>query len=106
MAKYMLQANYTQAGAAGLLREGGTNRRAALTAAIEGMGGSVEALYYAFGDPDLFIIVDLPDEASAAAVSLAIAAAGALQIGVTVLISPETIDDAVAKDVPYRAPGS
>ena len=52
------------------------------------MGGSVEVLYYAFGEPDLYIIADLPDDATATAVSLTIGAAGALNIGVTVLVTP------------------
>ena len=107
MAKYMLKANYTQQGLAGLLKEGGTGRRKALTATVEGVGGSVEAMYYAFGDCDLYLIVDLPDEASATALSLAIGAAGALDLTVTVLITPETVDEAIDKRVPsteYPAP--
>ena len=106
MAKYMLLANYTQQGLAGLLKEGGSGRRKALTKTVEGVGGTVEAMYYAFGDCDLYLIVDLPDDTSAAALSLAIGAAGALDVSVTVLVTPETIDEAVAKSVPYRAPGA
>lgn len=105
MAKYMLRANYTQQGLTGLLKEGGSGRRRALTQTVEGVGGTVEAMYYAFGDCDLYLLVDLPDETSAAALSLAIGAAGALDLKMTVLITPETIDEAVAKSVPYRAPG-
>ena len=105
MAKYMLRANYTQQGLAGLLKEGGTGRRRALTQTVEGVGGTVEAMYYAFGDCDLYLIVDLPDEKSAAALSLAIGAAGALDLKITVLVTPETIDEAVAESVLYRAPG-
>ena len=105
MAKYLLRANYTQQGLAGLLKEGGSGRRKALTGTVEGVGGTVEAMYYAFGDCDLYLIVDLPDEGSAAALSVAIGAAGALNLKMTVLITPETIDDAVAKSVAYRAPG-
>ena len=63
MGKYLLQANYTQSGLAGLLKEGGTRRRAALTETIEGVGGRKS---------DLFITADLPDDTTAAAVSLAI----------------------------------
>lgn len=106
MTKYMLRANYTQQGLAGLLKEGGSGRREALARTVEGVGGTVEAMYYAFGDCDLYLIVDLPDETAAAALSLAIGAAGALDLKITVLITPETIDEAVAKSVPYRAPGA
>lgn len=106
MSKYMFRATYTQAGLSGLLKEGGTRRRAALTQTIEEMGGSVESLYYAFGTPDLYIIADLPDDATAAAVSMVIGNAGALDISVTVLVAPETIDEAIEKSVPYRPPGT
>lgn len=106
MGKYLLQASYTQGGLEGLSSEGGTSRRAALTETIEGVGGSVESLYYAFGDTDLFIIADLPDDASATAVSLAIGSTGALSVSVTVLVTPETVDAAIAQDVSYRPPGA
>ena len=90
----------------GLLNEGGSRRRAALTDTIEAMGGNVEGLYYAFGETDLYIICDLPDDATATAVSLNIANAGALNIKATVLVTPETVDEAVKKTVPYRPPGA
>ena len=106
MGKYLLQASYTQAGLAGLVKEGGTSRRAALAETIEGVGGTLESLYYAFGDTDLVIIADLPDDAAATAVSLAVGSAGALSASVTVLVTPETVDDAIAKSVPYRPPGA
>ena len=106
MGKYLVQASYTQAGLTGLLKEGGTSRRAALAQTIEGMGGSLESLYYAFGDCDLYITADLPDDATATAISLAIGAAGALDVRVTVLVTPETVDEAVRKSVPYRPPGA
>ena len=106
MSKYLLQASYTQAGLAGLIKEGGTSRRAALAETIEGAGGRLESLYYAFGKSDLFITADLPDDAAVTAVSLAIGAAGALDVSVTVLVTPETVDEAIARDVPYRPPGA
>ena len=106
MGKYMFHTSYTGKGLVGLLKEGGSRRRAALTETIEAMGGSVEGLYYAFGETDLYIICDLPDDATASAVSLTIGAAGALNIGITVLVTPETVDEAIGKSVPYRPPGA
>ena len=106
MGKYLFQANYTQAGLTGLQREGGTSRRAALTATVESVGGAVEAMYYAFGERDVFLIADLPDDTAAAALSIAIGAAGALDIKVTVLVTPEAVDEAIAKSVAYRPPGA
>ena len=106
MAKYMLRASYSREGLSGLLTEGGSGRRAALSETIEAAGGTLEAFYYAFGESDLYMIADLPDDASAAAVSLAISAVGAIRVSITVLIAPETVDEAVAKSVSYRAPGA
>ena len=70
MAKYMFRTSYTESGLKGLLAEGGTGREAALRKTIEGAGGSLEGFYYAFGDCDLYLIADLPDEATATALSL------------------------------------
>ena len=105
MAKYLITANYNQSGLTGLLAEGGSSRRAALRSTIESLGGSLEALYYAFGDTDLYAIADLPDDASAAAFSLQVSAAGAINVELTVLVTPETVDEASKKELTYRAPG-
>ncbi len=106
MGKYLIRANYTQSGLAGLLKEGGSRRRAALAQTIEGAGGTLESLYYAFGGSDLYITADLPDDATATAVSLSVGAAGALNVDITVLITPETVDEAIKKNISYRAPGA
>ncbi len=106
MAKYMFRTSYTQSGLKGLLADGGTGREAALRSTVEAAGGTLEGFYYAFGDSDLYLITDLPDEATATALSLNIAAAGALTVSVTVLLTPQDVDEAVAKSVPYRLPGA
>ena len=106
MGKYLFQASYTQAGLNGLLKEGGTKRRAAIAETIENAGGALESFYYAFGKNDLCITADLPDDATATAVSLNIGAAGALNVSITVLVTPETVDEAIGKSVSYRAPGA
>lgn len=106
MAKYLLRANYTQAGRSVLVKEGGTKRRAALAATIESVGGSLEDFYFAFGETDIYMIADLADDAAAAALSLRIGAAGALDVSTTVLLTAEAVDDAVSKHVEYRLPSS
>lgn len=105
MAKYLFRTNYTQAGVAGLIKEGGAGRREALRQTVEGLGGSLEGFYYAFGDDDLLLITDLPDDEAAAAFSMFVSAAGALTVSCTVLMTPETIDGAISKNVAYRKPG-
>ncbi len=106
MPKYMLQASYTQSGLQGLLKEGGTSRRKMVENLVSGVGGQLEAFYYAFGDDDLYIIVDLPDDAAAASASLVVGASGAVTLKTTVLVTPETIDEAVKRTVDYRPPGT
>ncbi len=106
MAKYMFRTSYTQSGLQGLITEGGTGRREALRQTVESVGGTLESFYYAFGDNDLYLLTDLPDEKAALSLSLNIAAAGALTVSVTVLIDPETVDEAVARGVSYRLPGA
>ena len=76
MAKYLIEASYTLEGVQGLLKEGGSGRRAAVERLIASAGGTIEALYFVFGDDDIVIIADLPDNASAAALSLAVSASG------------------------------
>ena len=106
MPKYMVRASYNPAGAQGLLAEGGSARRDAVTASIESVGGSVDTFLYAFGSDDLYIVMDVPDNTSAAALGLAVGAAGAITWNTTVMLTPEEIDEAVGKSVSYRAPGS
>lgn len=106
MAKYLLKANYTLEGAKGLMKGGGgTPRRTAVKELVEGVGGKLEAFYYAFGDTDLYAIVELPDNVAAAALSLVVNAAGGAEVGATVLFSAEEMDDAVKRQVKYRPPG-
>ncbi len=106
MPKYLAQVNYVGEGIKGLLKEGGSSRRAAIEKLFGSVGAKVEALYYAFGDIDLFIIIDAPDNVTAAALSLTVNAAGAATTKVTVLLTPEDIDAAAKKTPTYRPPGN
>jgi len=105
MPRYLIEASYTLEGVKGLVKEGGSKRREAADAAIRGLGGKLEAFYFAFGDPDALLIADLPDNASAAAASLAINGSGAVTVKTVVLLTPEEMDTAAKKQVNYRAPG-
>ena len=73
---------------------------------MKGMGGSLEAFYYAFGEEDVYIIADLPDDASMTAVALSVGASDAVSLKTTVLVTPETVDEAVKKTIDYRPPGA
>jgi uncharacterized protein with GYD domain len=105
MPKYLIQANYVGEGLKGLLKEGGSSRRAAVEKLLGSVGGRVEAFYYAFGDTDAFVIVDVPDNVTAAALSLTINATAAVTVKVTALLAPEEIDAAAKKTLAYRPPG-
>jgi uncharacterized protein with GYD domain len=105
MPKYLIQANYVGEGLKGLLKEGGSSRRAAVEKLFGSVGGKIETFYYAFGDTDLFIIADVPDNVTAAALSLTVNAAGAATAKVTVLLTAEEIDAAAKKTPMYRPPG-
>jgi uncharacterized protein with GYD domain len=106
MPKIMVKAAYTADGARGLLKEGGTGRVAAVKKLVEGLGGKVEAFYFAYGDADAYVIADVPDAASGIAISLAVNASGAVHLSTIPLITPEEIDAASKKSVAYRAPGA
>jgi uncharacterized protein with GYD domain len=105
MAKFLVEARYTAEGAKGLAREGGTGRRAAAAKAVEGLGGKIEAFYYAFGDVDAYVIFDVPDNVSAAALSLAVGQSGGINTKTVVLMTPEEMDQAGKKAVDFRPPG-
>ena len=105
MPKYLFEVRYTPAGAAGLMRDGGTKRRAAAAELVESLGGSMETMYFAFGDRDAYAIVDLPNEAAAVAASLAVNASGATTGHLTVLLAPEELDAAARHRVAYTPPG-
>jgi uncharacterized protein with GYD domain len=105
MPKYMFEANYTAAGAQGIHKEGGTARRAAVEKAVQGVGGKLESFHFAFGSVDAFVIVDLPDNTAAAALALAVGQSGLASTRTVVLLTPEEVDTAAKKAVPYRPPG-
>jgi uncharacterized protein with GYD domain len=105
MPKYLTRTSITVEGLKGLLKEGGTKRKQAMERFAESLGGKLEAFYYAFGDDDLYAIWDLPDNVDAAAGSLIVNASGVGKATITVLLTPEEIDQATKKTVDYIPPG-
>jgi uncharacterized protein with GYD domain len=105
MPKYLWTASYNAEGSKGLLKEGGSGRREAVDKLIASGGGTLEGMYFAFGEDDVYIIADFQDNVAAAAVALKVAAAGAVTLKTTVLLTPEEIDDAAKIQVDYRPPG-
>ncbi len=106
MSKFLIRASYTTEGTKGVLKEGGTSRRAAVEKALAGVGGKVDSFYFAFGDADAYVICDVPDTASAIAISLTVNASGFANVSTIPLITAEEVDAAVKKSINYRAPGA
>ncbi len=106
MAKYLVHVTYTAQGLQGVAAKGGTAREKAARAAAESLGGSLDSFYFTFGDSDVIVIADFPDNASAAALALAVGASGGASVRTTVLLSAADVDNAAKKQVSYQPPGS
>ena len=105
MAKYLFEARYTAEGTKGLVRDGGSGRRAAVEKACAAAGGRLESMYFAFGGVDAYVIADLPSNIAAASLALAVNQAGGASAKTVVLMTAEETDEAAKKAVAYRPPG-
>jgi len=106
MGKYLLEVRYTLDGVRGVVEKGGTARKAAAQAAAKSAGGKVDAFYFAFGKTDAFVVVDLPDNAAAAALALTVSAGGGATVRTVALLTPDEIDSATQQKVKYSPPGN
>jgi uncharacterized protein with GYD domain len=105
MAKYLYYGNFVGDGLEGLLKDGGTGRRASVEKLFQSVGGTLECYYFAFGAYDYIIIADVPDNVSAAAVSLKVSASKLVSNNTAVLMTPEEMDEVVRMSPTYQAPG-
>jgi uncharacterized protein with GYD domain len=105
MPKYLIEANYTAEGLKGLQKQKATSRRAVISKMIKELGGTVEAFYWAFGDRDAIVLLDLPNDTTAAAVALTISSSGLVHTKTTMLMTAEEVDKAFKTAVNYRPPG-
>ena len=106
MAKFLFRASLSPEGVEGVLTEGGSARRDVVRQAVESLGGSLETFYFAFGDDDVIVICDLPDNETAAAFAMETSSSGRVSVSTSVLITPEEIDGAGKKKSGWRAPGA
>jgi uncharacterized protein with GYD domain len=104
MPKYLVEVSYTAEGISGLKSEGGSARVSTTKALIEKLGGTLECFYFALGDTDAFIVADLPDNATVAAVQMAVNGSGTISSRTIVLLTPSEIDEAAMRDVPFQPP--
>jgi uncharacterized protein with GYD domain len=78
MALYMYQAAYTPESWAAQLKNPQNRAEKVGKTACEAAGGKLVGAWYALGDWDIIIVCDMPDIESITALSLAIAAGGAI----------------------------
>ena len=107
MPKYLVKGRYTSDGLKGLASEGSSRRRADIARTIESAGGKMESLYFAFGDADFYIILDVPDNISAAALSVVANQSGFVTSKIIVLLSAEEMDQVIKKTtaIEFLPPG-
>jgi uncharacterized protein with GYD domain len=105
MPKYLIQASYTVEGLDGIRAKGGSSRRDAVAESIRSAGGKMESFYFAFGEDDVYVVADLPDNETAAAFALTVNSSGGVKTKTTVLLTPDEVDAAAKRSIDYRAPG-
>jgi uncharacterized protein with GYD domain len=97
MPHYLIQVAYNTSGVAGLVKEP-QDRIAKVSPAVEALGGRIEGAYYAFGEYDIVLFAEMPDNASAAAFALAVGAGGTVsKYKTTVLLTPDEAVEAMRK---------
>ena len=97
MPHYLQQVAYSQEGWEAVVANP-QNRIEAVRPVIEKLGGKIEAAWFSFGDYDIVVITDMPDNVSAAAIAMAFAAGGACKsVQTTPLISPDEAVQALQK---------
>ena len=105
MPKYLFEATYTPEGVRGLKEAGAASRAKAVNDMASGLGGSLESFWFAFGEVDAYVVVDLPDDEAAAAAAFTVGASGSIQVKTVKLLTVEEADAAIARSVDYRPPG-
>ena len=83
------------------------DRPAELRKAVEAFGGRVHHFFFAFGEYDSYVTVELPDNKSAAALALAVATTGSVSKYVTTVLmtSAEAVEAMkAASKVSYTPP--
>ena len=105
MPKFLIEASYTPEGFRGLQKDRATGRREAVSSALSALGAKLESMYFAFGDRDVVLIAEAPDNITAAALGVAVCAAGGARTKTTPLLTVEEADQAISKKSAYRPPG-
>ena len=106
MPKFLIKATFTAEGLKGLRKDKGSGRERAVAAACESVGGKLDAMYFALGDDDVFVVADLPSHAHAVAMATTASASGMVRTCTVPLLTCGEMDEALGTEVKYRPPGS
>lgn len=97
MPHYLHQVAYSREGWESLVKNP-QDRIEAVRPAIERLGGKVKSAYFAFGEYDVVVITELPDNVSAAGLAMAFAGGGACKaVQTTPLLSTAEAVEAMKK---------
>lgn len=105
MPKYLVKANYTLEGLKGVKEKGAKSRADAVGEMIKGLGGTMDGFFFAFGDTDVYVVAELPDDETAAAIAFNVSAAGGATTSTVKLLTVEQADAALSIGVSYVPPG-
>ena len=106
MGSYMFKVSYSTEGLKGIESEGAEHRVAFIKKMAKKLGGKVVSFYFAFGETDAYVICDIPDDNTAAAVAMAVAASGAGTCETVKLLTPADVAAARAISTGYKPPGA
>lgn len=106
MPRFLFIGNYSPEAAKTIMATGGTARRTNLEKMVFGLGGRLESMDFAFGSDDVFVIAELPDNKTAAAVALTVSGTGVSHTRTVVLLTPEELDQMPQIRPEYRPPAT
>lgn len=97
MPSYLVQASYTSDALAALIATP-QNRTEVVKKAVKKLGGKLIGSWLSFGDYDVVLIIEMPDNVSAAALAMGAAGGGSLKsIRTTPLLSAEEAMEILTK---------
>jgi uncharacterized protein with GYD domain len=105
MPKFLITGRYTAEGMKDLQKDKATGREKSVAAACEAAGGKLDVVYYALGDDDVFVVVDLPSHVQVAALCVEVGASGMLSTRTVPLLTVSEMDKALGETMNYRPPG-
>ena len=106
MPMFLATGPYSSAGAAGLAKTGARQRASQIAAMAETLGGRLEAMYFGLSESDTYIVFELPDIATAAAIAKAVTAAGTGHCDMQPILTPGQMDEALEIDTTFAPPGA